>query len=61
MVIELAEQIWGAAHWMLNPGYAIDKFLDWIEDVSGALVPVQIDGLACREVRTRAGPDLFNS
>lgn len=56
MMIELADQIRGAALLMLNPGYAIDKFLDWIEELSGALAPVQVDGLVYLEVRTRAGP-----
>ena len=60
MMIEFAKQMRGAAVLMLDPGYAIDKFLDWIDDLSGALVPVQNDGLVFREVRARAGPEPFN-
>jgi len=59
MMIELVEQIRGATLLMLNPGYAIDKFLDWIEDLSGALVPVQIDGLVRNEVQSGARRDPF--
>jgi hypothetical protein len=57
MMIELVEQIRGAALLMLNPGYAIDKFLDWIEDLSGALLPVRIDGLVRNEVQSGARRD----
>jgi len=61
MMIELIEQIRGTAQLMLNPGYGIDKFLDWIEDLSGALVPPQCDDLVYREVRSGRRPDPFST
>jgi len=57
MMIELLEQIWGAAQMMLNPGCVIDRFLDRIEELSRAMVPAQLGGFVYREVRTRAGPE----
>jgi hypothetical protein len=57
MMIDLAEQLWGAAQLMLNPRFVIDKFLDWIEELSVAMAPAQINGLVYREVRIRKRPD----
>ena len=54
MMIKTAEQMWGAALLMLSPGCLIDKFLDWLEELRGAMVPAQIDGLAGNAERTEA-------
>lgn len=56
MMIKTAEQIWNAALAM-SPGYLIDRFLDWMEELSITMVPAQADRLACIEVRTEARLD----
>jgi hypothetical protein len=61
MMIELVEQLWGAAQLMLNPGYVIDKFLDWIEELGGPMMPTRFDGLVCRKVRTHERPGSFGA
>ncbi len=45
MVNQISKQVWGAARLMLDPGRLIDKFLDWIENVSGvaAVAAAQAD------------------
>ena len=60
MMTKTAEQIWGAAL-LLSPGYVIDKFLDWLEEMNVAMVPAQVGGLAKREVRAETMLDLFNA
>lgn len=52
MMNQLAGRIGAAAHSM-SPGHLVDKFLDWLEDVRGALALAEIDGLARNEVRTK--------
>jgi hypothetical protein len=37
MIVRTAEATWGAAQLMLNPGYLIDKFLDWLDEVGDVL------------------------
>ena len=61
MISRTAEQMWGAALLMLNPGCLIDKFLDWLEELSETLVPARIDELACNRVRAEAPLDPFNA
>jgi hypothetical protein len=51
MMIKTAGQVWDAALAM-KPGYLIDKFLDWIEELSSALVSAQVHELALIEART---------
>jgi hypothetical protein len=51
-----AEWLWDAALSTLRPSCLIDRFLDWIEDVSAAMLPVQVNGLAVREVPTPGAP-----
>jgi hypothetical protein len=34
-----------------TPGYLVDKFLDWMDELSITMMPVRVDGLACIEVR----------
>jgi hypothetical protein len=39
-MIKTAKRVWGTALSM-RPGSLIDKFLDWVEELSGAIVPAQ--------------------
>jgi hypothetical protein len=50
-IAKTAKQICAAAL-ATSPGYLIDKFLDWIEQLSVTMVPAQMDGLVCIEIRT---------
>ena len=50
MVIKLTTRMWGTALAM-SPGNLIDKFLDWIEELSGTLLPAHVEGLVQAEVR----------
>jgi hypothetical protein len=52
MMNQLAERMWVAALSM-SPGHLVDKFLDWLEELRGAMALAEIDRLACNEVRTR--------
>jgi hypothetical protein len=61
MISRTAEQMRGAALLMLNPGCLIDKFLDWLDEWSGALLPARIDELAGNQVRTEALHDRFSA
>ena len=53
-----AVQRWGAALLALSPGCLIDRFLDWIEDLSAVMMPVQVEALAVSKVpaEMRRGP-----
>jgi len=50
MMIKTAERMWGAALSM-SPARLIDKFLDWIEQLSEAMVPAQAEELVRIEAR----------
>jgi len=52
MISQLAEQMRVAALSM-SPEHLVDKFLDWLEDLRGAMALVEIDRLARNEARTR--------
>ena len=52
MVNQLAERMWVAALSM-SPGHLVDKFLDWLEELRGAMALAEMDGLARNEARTR--------
>ena len=52
MMNQLAERMRIAALSM-SPGHLIDKFLDWLEELRGAMALVEIDGLARNEAQTR--------
>jgi hypothetical protein len=52
MMNQLAERI-GAAAVSMSPGRLVDKFLEWLEELRGALALAEIDGLARNEVRTK--------
>jgi hypothetical protein len=56
MMIKTAERMWGAAL-LMSPGYLIDKFLDWIEELSEAMVPARVEEL----VRVEARRDPFRA
>jgi hypothetical protein len=52
MMNQLTERMRGAALSM-SPGRLIDKLLDWLEELRGAMALAEIDGLARNEARTR--------
>jgi hypothetical protein len=52
MMNQLAERI-GVAALSMSPGHLVDKFLDWLEELRGAMALAETDGLARNEVRTR--------
>ena len=52
MMNQLAERMWNAALSM-SPEHLVDKFLDWLEELRGAMALAETDGLARNEVRTR--------
>ena len=49
---QLAERMKVAALSM-SPTYLMDRFLDWLEELRGALALAEIDGPARSEARTR--------
>ena len=53
MMIKTAERVWGAA-FSMSPVRLIDKFLDWIEQLSEAMVPAQAEELV--RIETRRDP-----
>lgn len=52
MMNQLAERMWVTALSM-SPGHLIDKFLDRLEELRGAMALAEINSLARDEVRTR--------
>ena len=52
MMNQLAERMRGAALSM-SPEHVVDKFLDWLEELRGAMALAEMDGLARNEARTR--------
>jgi hypothetical protein len=52
MLNQLAERMRVAALSM-SPGHLIDKLLDWLDELRGAMALVEIDRLARNEARTR--------
>ncbi|WP_407177387.1 hypothetical protein [Bradyrhizobium sp. STM 3562] len=57
MMNETAVRMWGAGLAMLRPAYLIDRFLDWVEKVSGPIMPAQVDTLSCQVARIEPLPD----
>ncbi|HZR88870.1 MAG TPA: hypothetical protein VFB02_18825 [Bradyrhizobium sp.] len=51
MMIKTAMQMRDAA-FATRPGYLIDKFLDWVEQLSSTIPSAQLDRLALIEIRT---------
>lgn len=52
MMNQLADRMKVAALSM-SPEYLIDRFLDWLDELRGALALAEIDGLARSEARTK--------
>jgi hypothetical protein len=52
MMDQLAGRM-GVAALSMSPGHLVEKFLDWLEELRGAMALAEIDRLACNEVRTR--------
>ena len=52
MMNQLAERMKVVALSM-SPEHLIDKFLDWLEELRGAMGLAEIDGLARNEARTK--------
>jgi hypothetical protein len=52
MINQLAERMRVAALSM-SPGHLIDKFLDWLEELRGAMALAEINSLAGSEARTK--------
>lgn len=52
MINQLAERMRVAALSM-SPEHLVDKFLDWLEELRGALALDEIDGLARNEARAK--------
>ncbi|WP_197520984.1 hypothetical protein [Bradyrhizobium icense] len=49
---QLAGRI-GDAALSMSPGHLVDKLLDWLEELRGAMALAEIDGLARSEARTK--------
>jgi hypothetical protein len=60
MIDQVAERLCGAGLLILNPSRLIDIFLDRIETLSDALVPVEADKLVYAQVRSKAHLDQFS-
>ena len=52
MINQLAERMRVAALSM-SPEHLVDKFLNWLEDLRGAMALAEINSLARNEVRTK--------
>jgi hypothetical protein len=52
MINQLAERMRVAALSM-SPAHLIDKLLDWLEELRGAMALAEINGLGRNEARTR--------
>ena len=52
MMNQLTERMRVAA-FSMSPGHLIDKFLDWLEELRGAMALAEMDGLARNEARTK--------
>jgi hypothetical protein len=52
MINQLAERTRMAALSM-SPGHLVDKLLDWLEELRGAMALAEINGMASNEARTR--------
>ena len=52
MMTQLAERMRVAALSM-SPEHLMDRFLDWLDELRGAMALAEIDGLARNEARTK--------
>jgi hypothetical protein len=47
---------------MRSPGFLVDRFLDWVEQLGHAMMlPAQADHLSCREIRIETHLDRFEA
>jgi hypothetical protein len=51
VINQIAERLRGVGLAMLDPANLVDRFLDQVERLGGALLPVQADGFACERIR----------
>ena len=51
VINQIAERLSGAGSAMLRPASLIDRLLDQIERLGVALMPVQVDEMACQRIR----------
>ena len=52
MMNQLAERMRGVALSM-SPGHLIDRLLDWLEELRGAMALAEVDSLARTEAQSR--------
>jgi hypothetical protein len=52
MMNQLAERMRGAAL-LMSPEHLVDKFLDWLEELRGALELAEVDRWARNEARNK--------
>jgi hypothetical protein len=52
MMNQLAERMRVAA-FSMSPERLVDKFLDWLEELRGAMALAEVDSLARNEARTK--------
>jgi hypothetical protein len=52
MMNQLAVRMWDAALSM-SPGHLVDKFMDWLEELRGAMALAETDRLARNELPTK--------
>jgi hypothetical protein len=50
MIGKTAQQIWDAALAM-SPGNLIDKFLDWVDELGGMMLPARVEEFVLVEQR----------
>ena len=60
MMNRLAERVWVAA-FSMSPGHLVDKFLDWLEELRGAMGLAETDGLARKRAASGKAAALDNS
>jgi hypothetical protein len=57
VIHHISERLWVVGSAMLSPARLVDRFLDQIERLGAALMPVQADGLACARIRVESRID----
>jgi hypothetical protein len=62
MMNQTAERMRDAGLLMLSPGCLVDRFLDWVEQLGGAImVPARAANLSCQEIRIETHLDRFEA
>lgn len=54
MMNQMPARVWDGVLSVLTPGYLIDRILDWIDKLSGAIEPAQAARLPREKVRLEA-------